>query len=63
MNVHVFNTILEVSADDAAQHMLSRSTTLYLNNELFSYSWENTLPVNKMSQNESQIKSYYELSI
>jgi len=30
---------------------------------LFSYSGENTLPVNKMSQIESQIKSDYELSI
>jgi len=30
---------------------------------LFSYSGENTLPVNKMSQTESQINSYYELSI
>jgi len=49
-----------LSTDDAAQRLVT--TRIYfkcLCSELFSYSGENTQPVNKMSQ----IKSYYELSI
>jgi len=43
--------------------MLGYDSFKCLCNELFSHSGENTLPVNKVSQIESQIKSYYELSI
>jgi len=39
------------------------STVKFLSKELFSYSGKDTIPVNKKSQIESQIKSYYELSI
>jgi len=67
MNVHAFNLLLQCSAfrrtHADGKVCLVTTTFKYLCNELFSYSGENTLPVNKMSQIESQFKSYYELSI
>jgi len=67
MNVHAFNLLLQRSAfrRTLADGTICLVTTTFkcLSNKLFSYCGENTLSVNKMSQIESQIKSYYEFSI
>jgi len=64
MNVHAFNLLVLLTvahADDRRGTICLVRLLKCLSNELFSYSGENALPVNKMSQFESQIKSSYEL--
>jgi len=62
MNFHVLNTTASVVGRRCGT-MLGYNYFNCLCNELFSYSGENTLPVNKMSQIEIQTENYYKLNI